>query len=135
MFEIRSSLQATRTLSGAVPVVLVTAAFALAQGLAQRSAHAQAAAPAATKQAKAPADRAALDLHAPPLNHVIPRRQLQIILATDDSGALAGTEISVKSVRYVAPVPGAPGNQLVAIPWAILHPTQAWRIFTPIEQP
>ncbi len=45
------------------------------------------------------------------------------------------TEVSVTGSRAAINVPVTPGNQLLAIPWALLHPTQAWRVFTPIEQP
>ena len=56
-------------------------------------------------------------------------------LANDDADTDTSVEVSVKGVKTVV-VPGAPGNQLQAIPWAILHPTQAWRIFTPlVDQP
>jgi hypothetical protein len=75
----------------------------------------------------------ALDLKAPPLNHVMPRAELRYILANEDADAELPTEVSVKGTKIVV-VPGGPGNQLQAIPWAILHPTQAWRIFTPLEE-
>ncbi len=78
------------------------------------------------------AARAPLDLHAPPLSHIYPSSELRYILAADDSSADSEAEVSVKSNKAVVRVPGAPGNQLQAIPWAIVHPTQAWRIFTPL---
>jgi hypothetical protein len=28
-----------------------------------------------------------------------------------------------------------PRSQFQAIPWALMHPTQAWRVFTPVEGP
>ena len=34
--------------------------------------------------------------------------------------------------KYLMPVPK---SQFQAIPWAVMHPTQAWRVFTPIEGP
>lgn len=80
------------------------------------------------------AARANLDLHAPPLNHIMPSAQLRYILASPDADAELPVEVSVKGTKTVV-VPGSPGNQLQAIPWAIFHPTQAWRIFTPLEQP
>jgi hypothetical protein len=85
-------------------------------------------------KSSAAAARGSLDLHAPPLNHIIPSAQLRYIMANDDADADSPTEVSVKGTKTVI-VPGAPGNQLQAIPWAIFHPTQAWRIFTPLEQP
>lgn len=115
------------------------AAAALAQADAQNATATTSSAPAAvpaahgSKKTGAPR-RAPLDLHAPPLNHIYPRSELQYILATDDSNTDTATEVSVKSTKATVHVPGGPGNQLQAIPWAIVHPTQAWRIFTPLEE-
>jgi hypothetical protein len=123
--------------------VLATAALVATQAQAQTPTPAASSAPVA-----APANAAlhppkrpgavpqkTLDLHAPPLSHIYPSRQLQYILATDESEADAAGEVSVQGTRRGVVVPGTPGNQLQAIPWAIFHPTQAWRIFTPLEQP
>ncbi|HEX3836308.1 MAG TPA: hypothetical protein VHW25_05030 [Steroidobacteraceae bacterium] len=108
------------------PVFAVLAMAILGtQAQAQSAAHARSSAPAAKSRA--------LDLTAPPLNHIMPRAQLRYILANEDADAELPTEVSVKGTKIVV-VPGGPGNQLQAIPWAILHPTQAWRIFTPLEE-
>lgn len=121
--------------------VLAMGTLCMTHTLAQSSTQKTSSAPAAS--AKAPgrplknpgaAGRGTLDLHAPPLNHVIPSSQLRYIMANDDSDTDSAVEVSVKGTKSVI-VPGAPGNQLQAIPWAIFHPTQAWRIFTPLEQP
>jgi hypothetical protein len=118
------------------------ATWGLSQVQAQSSAHVTSSAPAAAS-AKAPvptgkrsgaAARRNLDLHAPPLNHIMPSSQLRYILSREDADADSPAEVSVNATKTVI-VPGAPGNQLQAIPWAIFHPTQAWRIFTPLEQP
>ncbi|MEJ0008724.1 MAG: hypothetical protein WDM77_20770 [Steroidobacteraceae bacterium] len=93
-------------------------------------------APAAAHAGKRPATTAApLDLHAPPLNHLYASSELRYILAADDSAEDSATEVSVKGTRLSSAVPGTPGNQLQAIPWALMHPTQAWRIFTPLVTP
>jgi hypothetical protein len=122
--------------------VLAMATLGMAHAQAQSAVPVSSSAPA-TASAKAPAARKSsggavrggLDLHAPPLNHIMPSSELRYILANDDADSDSSTEVSVKGVKAVI-VPGAPGNQLQAIPWAILHPTQAWRIFTPlVEQP
>jgi hypothetical protein len=119
--------------------VLAMATLCMTHAQAQSSAQVTSSAPAAS--AKAPAHpgknsgagaRGTLDLRAPPLNHIMPSAQLRYIMANDDADS--PTEVSVKGTKTVV-VPGAPGNQLQAIPWAIFHPTQAWRIFTPLEQP
>jgi hypothetical protein len=95
---------------------------------------ASAKAPAHPNKSSAAAAHGTLDLHAPPLTHIMPSSQLRYIMANDDADADSPAEVSVKGTKAVV-VPGAPGNQLQAIPWAIFHPTQAWRIFMPLEQP
>jgi hypothetical protein len=123
--------------------VLAMATLAMSQAQAQSPAQVTSSAPAAAaakpavpsgKRAGAPAAHEPLDLHAPPLNHIMPSAELRYIMANDDSDADLPTEVSVKGTKTVV-VPGAPGNQLQAIPWALVHPTQAWRIFTPLQQP
>jgi hypothetical protein len=116
------------------------ATLGMTQAQAQSSAPVTSSAPPASATATAhpgkstPAPkRAALDLHAPALNRIMPSSQLRYIMANDDSDDSA-TEVSVKGTKTVV-VPGGAGNQLQAIPWALFHPTQAWRIFTPLEQP
>ena len=120
--------------------VLAMAALCVTHAQGQSTAAGTSSAPAAVKapahpgkSSAAPA-RETLDLHAPPLNHIIPSAQLRYIMASDDSDADSASEVSVKGTKTVV-VPGAPGNQLQAIPWALLHPTQAWRIFTPLQEP
>ena len=121
--------------------VLAMATLCMTQANAQSAAPGASSAPAAALKAparpgksSAAASHGSLDLHTPPLSHVIPSEQLRYIMANDDADADSATEVSVKGSKTVI-VPGAPGNQLQAIPWAIFHPTQAWRIFTPLEQP
>jgi hypothetical protein len=122
--------------------VLAMATLCMTHAQAQSPAQGTSSAPAAAAKApahpvksSAAAARGSLDLHAPPLNHVLPSSQLRYIMANDDDADADSTaEVSVKGTKTVL-VPGAPGNQLQAIPWAIFHPTQAWRIFTPLEQP
>jgi hypothetical protein len=139
MSAIRPLVRVTGLLCGAV--FAVCAAAALAQtSVPQTQSPASSSAPAAAssgdnKPAPRAARRAKLDLHAPPLSHIYSSSELRYITAPDDASDDSATEVSVKGTKYVSPVPGAPGNQLLAIPWALMHPTQAWRIFTPIETP
>ena len=123
--------------------VLAMATLSMSQAPAQSSAQVSSSAPAAAaakpaahsgKRAGAPAAREPLDLHTPPLNRIMPSAELRYIMANDDADADLPTEVSVKGTKTVV-VPGAPGNQLQAIPWALVHPMQAWRIFTPLQQP
>jgi hypothetical protein len=74
----------------------------------------------------------ALDLTAPPLNRIYGREQLQYILAADSTDTEEAQEVNVKGEKYLMPVPT---SQLWAIPWALMHPSQAWRVFMPIEAP
>jgi hypothetical protein len=129
MLKFISSMHTAHRIVGAVAAVLVAAA--LSEADAQTVAAPASSAPAAV-HTKA---RAPLDLHTPPLNHIYPSSELRYILAVDESSTDSATEVSVKTNKYGVRVPGAPGNQLQALPWAIVHPTQAWRIFTPLEEP
>ena len=130
MPKVSSAMHTSGRIVGTVFALLATAA--LTPAAAQSAAATASSAPVAVHtKAKA---RAPLDLHTPPLNHIYPSSELRYILAVDESGADSATEVSVKSDRYVVRVPGAPGNQLQALPWALLHPTQAWRIFTPLVE-
>ena len=129
----------------------VCAAVLLSAVLAQAPAHAQAQTPAtpaastARAASSAPAkvaahaapkttapQRSTLDLQAPPLSHIYPREQLQYIMAIDSADADDAQEVNVKGEKYLMPVPR---SQFQAIPWALMHPTQAWRVFTPVEGP
>jgi hypothetical protein len=120
--------------------VLAVATLCMTHAQAQSAAQAASSAPVATAKAAQPGKnsaapaRATLDLHTPPLSHIIPSAELRYIMASDDADADSAGEVSVKGSKTVV-VPGAPGNQLQAIPWALWHPTQAWRIFTPLQQP
>ena len=102
------------------------------------SAPAAASAPAASARAHgteaARAARPKLDLHAPPLSHIFTPTELRYILAYDPDDT-SGTEVSVRGAKPVVNVPVTPGNQLLAVPWALLHPSEAWRVFAPVEQP
>jgi hypothetical protein len=88
--------------------------------------------PQSTHKNTPPTAQVRMDLKAPPLEHIYPRSELQYILAEDVSDAEAAQEVSVKGAKYLVPVPA---GQFQAIPWALMHPTQAWRVFTPLEQP
>ena len=48
---------------------------------------------------------------------------------------MSATEVSVKGAKTVVHVPGAPGQPVAGHTLGHLHPTQAWRIFTPLEEP
>jgi hypothetical protein len=119
-----------RVLATAVALLATTA---LVQ--AQTPAAATSSAPAKAHATKAPrANARQLDLKAPPLNHVYSASQLRYMMAYDPDD-MSDSEVSVKGSKAAVNVPVTPGNQLLAVPWALLHPTQAWRVLTPIESP
>jgi hypothetical protein len=134
MTEIRPSRRTTRLVGTAV-ALLAAVSLAQAQAPTPPSSSAPNATPTHTHGVKAsrPAARP-LDLQAPPLNHIYSQKELRYILAYDPDDE-SDTEVSVKGSKPAINVPVTPGNQLLALPWALLHPTQAWRVFTPIEQP
>jgi hypothetical protein len=132
MIEMRSLVRTAAGLFGALAV------FSIGLTQAQTPATATSSAPAKASvhlRKTNPASAAPLDLSAPPLSHIYPSKDLQFIMAYDPYSDDAPGEVSVKGSKQAVVVPGGPGNQFVAIPWALLHPTQAWRILTPIVQP
>jgi hypothetical protein len=72
---------------------------------------------------------AALDLRAPELSQVFTQAQLAEKLQEPEEDQYEVTEtVQVEGERQLAPV----SVGLMAIPWAIIHPTQAWRILMPV---
>jgi len=133
-----TEIRALRRMTGLVgTTVALLAGAALAQAQSATSAGSSAPNPTPSKTHGAKASRPTpqrLDLKAPPLNHVYSQKELRYILAYDPDED-SDTEVRVKGSTPAVNVPVTPGNQLLALPWALLHPTQAWRVFTPIEQP
>jgi hypothetical protein len=85
--------------------------------------------PATDRQAPsahAPSDRKPLDLSAPPINHVLSSEQVQAMVTEHDE------EPDMVSVETEYPQIEVPQGQLRALPWAFMHPLEAWRIFTPV---
>lgn len=73
-----------------------------------------------------PADRP-LDLSTPPVNHVMTPEQVQALTEQPDEDETE--EVMVEQGRYQSPVPR---GQIRALAWALMHPLEAWRIFTPV---
>jgi hypothetical protein len=70
-----------------------------------------------------------LDLRAPDIHHVFSEAELQQKLQPpDEPQEYEIQETRVEGERQLAPV----SIGILAIPWAIIHPTQAWRIFMPM---
>jgi hypothetical protein len=72
---------------------------------------------------------AALDLRAPAITRVFSEAELQQKLDEPDEIHEPAT-VQVQGERQMAPV----SVGLMAIPWAIVHPTQAWRILMPLPE-
>ena len=71
---------------------------------------------------------APLDLRAPVITHVFSEAELQQKL--DEPPEIhEGDTVQVQGERQITPV----SVGLMAIPWAVIHPTQAWRIFMPVQ--
>ena len=68
-----------------------------------------------------------LDLSAPPISHVMTPEQVQALIA--EPADSEPEDVMVEENRYQAPVPR---GQIQALTWALVHPFQAWRIFTPV---
>jgi hypothetical protein len=70
-----------------------------------------------------------MDLRAPDISRIFPRTELQQKLPEPGEERVESQEsVRVSGTRELAPV----SVGLMALPWAIRHPTQAWRIFMPI---
>jgi hypothetical protein len=79
---------------------------------------------------KAPAasPNAPLDLRAPDIHQVFSAADLQRPLDDPEEQLYVQETVQVEGQRQLAPV----SIGIMAVPWAILHPTQAWRIFMPM---
>lgn len=94
--------------------------------------HAVAASPPAART-PAPATNAhQLDLTLPPLRMVLTPQQLQSLTAQSDDSDDIMQDVTVHNAPYQIPVPV---GTFRALGWAIIHPLDAWRIFTPILSP
>ena len=72
-----------------------------------------------------------LNLNAPDVRTVIPAQELKEPLPTIDE-QIESQESTTVSVKGEAPAPDVPGG-FGALWWAVRHPSDAWRIFTPVE--
>jgi hypothetical protein len=111
-------------------VLIVAAGLALAAAAVR--ADEAVAATAKTATAAAPATPAKpLDLKAPSITELYTSEQLEALLDKMDAQHLEGVEVEGERIPAPKFTPDIwPG---IAAPfWALLHPTQAWRIFGPI---
>jgi hypothetical protein len=73
---------------------------------------------------------AALDLRAPDIRRVFPAAELALPLQDPDEATAVQETVQVEGQRQQTPV----SVGIMALPWAVLHPTQAWRIFMPLPE-
>ncbi len=69
-----------------------------------------------------------LDLSPPPVSHVLTPQQIQSLTA-DQEDDTSTQDVMVKRPVYTPPVPFGPFR---ALPWALMHPLEAWKIVMPI---
>jgi hypothetical protein len=68
-----------------------------------------------------------LDLKAPDIRHVVAEVQLQEPL-DEPQEQLEQEQVQVKGSRPEIDLPIG----IASLPWAVMHPAQAWRIFLPV---
>jgi hypothetical protein len=71
---------------------------------------------------------ASLDLKAPDIRRVVSEATLQEPLPDEYELRQQQQEVQVEGTRPEVYVPGG----LMTLPWAVMNPTQAWRIFLPV---
>lgn len=85
--------------------------------------------PAATKAETTPVSRPPLDLAPPDVHRVLPKQDLEGPTLDIDEPEEPPPTISVESEHLSPFVPGG----IAALWWGVTHPSQAWRIFTPVQ--
>jgi len=80
--------------------------------------------------ANASTAHAPLDLRAPDIRRIFPAAQLAVPLQDPDEAVAVQETVQVEGQRQQTPV----SVGIMALPWAVLHPTQAWRIFMPVPE-
>jgi hypothetical protein len=68
-----------------------------------------------------------LDLRAPDIRTLVPEVRLREPLDDPYEAQQDQEQVQVQGTRPEVYVPGG----LMSLPWAVMHPTQAWRIFLP----
>jgi len=76
--------------------------------------------------ATAKAQAASLDLKAPDIRRVM--SEVELRQPVEEPTEIEQTQVQVEGSRPEVYVPGG----IASLPWAVMHPTQAWRIFLPV---
>jgi hypothetical protein len=69
-----------------------------------------------------------LDLRAPEIRRIVSQEELQRPLEDEYEVQVQQEQVQVEGMRPEIYVPGG----LASLPWAVMNPTQAWRIFLPV---
>jgi hypothetical protein len=70
---------------------------------------------------------ASLDLKAPDVRRVVPAIQLNAP-PEEEVVDIEDQQVQVEGTRPEVYIPGG----IASLPWAVMHPAQAWRIFLPV---
>jgi hypothetical protein len=73
----------------------------------------------------AKAKTASLDLKAPDVRRVAPP---MLLAEPEEPVDIEEQQVHVQATRPEVYIPGG----IASLPWAVMHPTQAWRIFLPV---
>lgn len=76
--------------------------------------------------ASAKTQTASLDLKAPDIRRVVP--EVQLHAPAEETVDIEEQQVQIEGTRPEVYVPGG----IASLPWAVMHPTQAWRIFLPV---
>jgi hypothetical protein len=71
-----------------------------------------------------------LNIAPPDVHKVLPQQDLEGPLADLDAPEDEPPDVKVNGDHKA---PQIPGNQIAALWWGITHPSQAWRLFTPVQ--
>ena len=73
-----------------------------------------------------------LDLRLPDIRTIFPQATIDAVLSrTRDRDTIEEVEVEGERGRTIPSTPSIPGGWFAPF-WALAHPTQAWRIFTPL---
>jgi hypothetical protein len=118
----KAAAAADSSASAAKPAATAQAAATAAQATTT-------AAQVTTAAQKSAAGQRPLDLTAPPVDRVLTPEQVRSFVTEPQDEGATPDDVTVESPHYLEPVPN---GAFSALPWALMHPLQAWRIFAPI---
>jgi hypothetical protein len=72
--------------------------------------------------------KSSLDLRAPEIRRIVSEEELRQPLEDEYEVQVQQEQVQVEGMRPEIYVPGG----LASLPWAVMNPTQAWRIFLPV---